>query len=106
MFQLSYFNPHKQMPPCPGHSENHGRMLYHLFWEVTDMDPFRRNLLNERAIKISSFPGLIPSRSGDKQSLSVLALKFNKFTAREAESIRCWFIFAVIGFPYSDKYLI
>jgi len=41
-----------------GHSENKGRTLKHLYWEVSELDELRQKVLSKRAANMSQFSGL------------------------------------------------
>jgi len=96
ILELELFDPYSQIPACPGHSEDHGRTIKHIFWEVSEMGMLEQKIVNERMEALSNFPGLLHFHNGSKQSFVTIALKENHFTATEVASARSIIVFALL----------
>jgi len=94
--QLQYFDVHEQTPPCPGHSENQGRTLRHLYELFQDFDDAILDIIDDRFSKIPRFPGLVLPNNPDRISLSSLIQSGVRLLSSELQSIRAIILFVLI----------
>ena len=71
--------------PDTGHFEDLGLSMYHIEWEIQDIDTSFHSLIDQRILNWSKFPGL--HHFGKK----IIKILFNqtKLTAKEYGTIRC-----------------
>ena len=86
---------YEQTPACPGHSENQGRTLKHLWltFKLFDKDVLKE--IERRLQLIPKFPGL-SLNFGKRTPLITLLLKEVKLTSDEAQYIRTIVLFLLI----------
>ena len=93
---MTYFDVHKQTPPCPGHSENQGRTLRHLYELFRHFGSDLLQLIDERFSCIPIFPGLILPNNPERISLSTLLKEGVRLLSSELQSIRAVILFVLV----------
>ena len=84
------------IPACPGHSEDHGRTINHLFWEISSLDTESKLIFDERIRTLCNFPAIIFNGKSQQRSLSKLIVNGTNMTASELKSIRWIIVYALL----------
>eukprot|EP00027_Filamoeba_sp_ATCC50430_P018158 CAMPEP_0168569030 /NCGR_PEP_ID=MMETSP0413-20121227/15908_1 /TAXON_ID=136452 /ORGANISM="Filamoeba nolandi, Strain NC-AS-23-1" /LENGTH=846 /DNA_ID=CAMNT_0008601435 /DNA_START=1125 /DNA_END=3665 /DNA_ORIENTATION=- len=93
--KLKLFDVYEQTPACPGHSENQGRTLKHLWLTVKMLDSGLLQEFQRRLQLIPKFPGLMLN-FGKRTPLTTLLTKEVKLTSDEAQTIRSIALFLFV----------